>query len=54
MRGEDIHQQELFSYSSLEERVPADHPLRPVRAMVDEVLKALDGRFSAIYGQDGR
>ena len=54
MRGEDVPQQELFSYSSLEERVPSDHPLRPVRAMVDQALKALDGRFSEIYGQDGR
>jgi hypothetical protein len=54
MRGEDIHQQELFSYGSLEERVPVDHPLRPIRTMVDEVLKALDGRFNEIYGQDGR
>ncbi len=29
MRGEDIQQHDLFSYGSLEERVPADHPLRP-------------------------
>jgi transposase len=54
MRGEDIQQHELFSYGSLEERVPADHPLRPIRAMVDEALKALDGRFDEIYGEDGR
>jgi transposase len=54
MRGDDIHQQELFSYGSLEERVPVDHPLRPIRTMVDEALKALDGRFNEIYGQDGR
>ena len=54
MRGEDLQQHELFSYGSLEERVPANHPLRPIRAMVDEALKALDGRFSQIYGEDGR
>ena len=54
MRGEDLQQHELFSYESLEERVPADHPLRPVRTMVDEALKALDGRFDEIYGEDGR
>jgi transposase len=54
MRGEDIQQGELFSYGSLEERVPADHPLRPIRAMVDEALKLLDGRFEEIYGEDGR
>ena len=54
MRGEDIQQHELFSYGSLEERVPADHPLRPIRAMVDEALKALDERFDEIYDADGR
>jgi transposase len=54
MRGEDLQQHELFSYGSLEERVPTDHPLRPIRAMVDEALKALDSRFNEIYGEDGR
>lgn len=54
MRGEDIHQQDLFSYGSLEDRVPADHPLRPIRAMVDEALKSLDSRFDEIYGEEGR
>src|SRR5215469_17072209 len=54
MRGEDLQQHELFSYESLEERVPANHPLRPIRDMVDEALKALDGRFDEIYGEDGR
>lgn len=53
MRGEDIQQHDLFSYGSLEERVPADHPLRPIRAMVDEALRALDGRFEEIYDADG-
>src|SRR5512136_2897201 len=54
MRGEDIQQHDLFSYGSLEERVPANHPLRPIRTMVDEALKALDGRFEEIYDGDGR
>src|ERR1700676_760780 len=54
MRGEDIQQHDLFSYGSLEQRVPADHPLRPIRAMVDEALQSLDGRFEEIYGDDGR
>ncbi len=53
MRGEDIQQHDLFSYGSLEERVPADHPLRPIRTMVDEALQALDGRFDEIYNEDG-
>jgi transposase len=54
MRGEDLQQDELFSYGSLEERVPAGHPLRPIRVMVDEALKEMDGRFEEIYGVDGR
>jgi transposase len=54
MRGEDIQQSELFSYGSLEERVPAGHPLRPIRTMVDEGLKQMSGRFDEIYGEEGR
>jgi transposase len=54
MRGEDQQQHEMFSYGSLEERIPADHPLRSMRAMVDEALGALDGRFNEIYQADGR
>ena len=38
----------------MEERIPQDHPLRPIRAMVDEALKALDGRFGEIYPEEGR
>ena len=37
----------LFSYVRLEERIPADHPLRPIRALADEALAALNGRFEA-------
>lgn len=54
MRGKDIQQGELFSYGSLEERVPEDHPLRPIRVMVDEALAGLSGRFDELYGDDGR
>jgi transposase len=54
MRGEDLQQQELFSYGSLEERVPPDHPLRPIRTMVDAALRDMSRRFDAIYGEDGR
>src|SRR6185312_7341447 len=54
MRGEDIRQSELFTYGSLEDRIPANHPLRPIRGMVDEALRALDDRFDEIYDADGR
>ncbi len=49
MRGPDIHQETLFSTVSPESRVPKDHPLRPIREMVDEALKALDSEFQALY-----
>ena len=44
----------MFSYVSLEQRIPADHPLRPMRAMVDEALKKLSRRFSGLYAGTGR
>ena len=54
MRGPDIQQDTLFSTVSPETRVPKDHPLRPIRGMVDEALKALDGDFAALYSMYGR
>src|SRR5271163_3966204 len=41
MRGDDNQQEGMFSYISPEKRVPADHPLRPIRKMVDEILKEM-------------
>jgi len=40
MRGDDEHQSTMFSYISADQRVPTDHPLRPVRSMADEALRA--------------
>jgi len=54
MRGEDHQQSHVFSYLSPEERVRKDHPLRAVRAMVDEVLKQLSRRFGGMYAKVGR
>lgn len=54
MRGSDREQGLMFSYVSLEDRIPADHPLRPMRAMVDEALKNLSQRFSGLYAATGR
>ena len=42
---------ELFSYVDLEERVPAEHPLRAIRRVVNDVLAALDGDFSKAYAR---
>jgi hypothetical protein len=41
MRGDDNQQEAMFSCVSPEKRVPADHPLRPIRKMVDEILKEM-------------
>jgi transposase len=54
MRGDDQQQNHMFSYLSPEQRVRKDHPLRAVRAMVDEVLKQLSRRFDAMYAKVGR
>ena len=54
MRGSDREQGSMFSYVALEERIPQDHPLRAMRAMVDEALKQLSRRFSSLYADSGR
>jgi transposase len=54
MRGDDRRQQAMFSYLSPEQRVPQDHPLRPIRAMVDAVLRDLSPTFDRLYAQEGR
>jgi transposase len=54
MRGEDRDAAAMFSYVSPERRVPKDHPLRPIREMVDTALKELSPRFAAIYSRVGR
>ncbi|SES11882.1 Transposase domain [Rhizobium sp. NFR03] len=54
MRGRWDHGDELFSFVRLEERVPADHPLRAIRALADEVLASLSGRLEMLYARVGR
>ena len=49
MRGADLQQLGMFSYVSLEERVPADHPIRKLRLLVDVILGELDGVFAERY-----
>jgi transposase len=44
----------MFSYVTLEQRVPADHPLRVVRRLTDEALAALSPRFTQMYARTGR
>jgi len=54
MRGDDLQQDAMFSYVSPEQRVPAAHPLRPIRRMVDQVLKGLSSHFDTLYSSTGR
>jgi transposase len=52
MRGADSYNESLFTTVRLEDFVPANHPLRPIRAWVNEALAKLDGKLSAMYEAD--
>ncbi len=54
MRGQDEQQLDVFSYVSPAQRVPQDHPLRPLRVMTDEALRELQPRFNRLYAKTGR
>jgi len=54
MRGHDERQEGMFSYVSPEKRVPADHPLRRVRAMTEAALRGMSPKFGELYSHYGR
>lgn len=54
MRGSDEQNGSLFSYVNLEERIPARHPLRKIKAVVDPALASLDADFTVLYANEGR
>jgi transposase len=54
MRGEDQRSEGFFSYVRLETRIPADHPLRAIREIVEEALRQLSPAFSRLYSREGR
>lgn len=54
MRGTDQQQSGMFSYISAEQRVPADHPLRAIRAVVEVALRNMGTRFETMYSKVGR
>ena len=54
MRGADVMQESLFTYMTLNDFVPADHPLRPIREIVNTALSAMDATFAAMYADTGR
>jgi hypothetical protein len=54
MRGEVNPQEGLFTYGSLERRVPTDHPLRSIKAYADQALRRIYAELDALYGATGR
>ena len=54
MRGIDETSGSLFSYIDLEDRIPAKHPLRKIRQIVNDALVSLNPEFDRLYSLDGR
>ena len=54
MRGAEAGQQVLFSYVAIDARIPTDHPLRAMKALLEPVLAELAPRFAAMYADGGR
>lgn len=54
MRGDNLQQGGVWSYIMPEQRIPQDHPLRPIRKMVDAVLKEMSPQFAQLYSKVGR
>ena len=54
MRGDDQEPDGMFSYVSMEARIPADHPLRAMRDLMDAALRELSPRFALMYAKTGR
>ena len=54
MRGDHREPDSMFSYVSPEQRIPKDHPLRAIRALVNEVLEDMSAQFDQLYAKTGR
>jgi transposase len=54
MRGDDREPDAMFSYVSMETRIPQDHPLRAMRSLVDACLRDMSPRFALLYARTGR
>jgi transposase len=54
MRGDDQKQSAMFSYLTLAQRIPSDHPAREIRVLVDRALERLDAEFEKLYSETGR
>jgi transposase len=54
MRGQQERSSALFSYVSIDERIPANHPLRRIRLLAVQALHQLNGVFEVLYAREGR
>ena len=54
MRGSDVQQDRLFSYLSPDDRVPKTHPLRKIKEIANNALKAMEDIFEEMYSYTGR
>jgi transposase len=54
MRGDDLQQAAMFSYITLERRIPPDHPLRAIRRLTDRALERIGGDLDKLYAATGR
>jgi len=54
MRGADERQSSLFSFVGMEDRVPAEHPLRSILTMANQALEAIRPRLDRMYASTGR
>jgi transposase len=54
MRGNERRQEEMFSYGSLEQRVPEEHPLRRIQELTETALRGLQARLDDLYSDTGR
>src|SRR3989339_77545 len=54
MRGTKRQQDAMFSYVSLEDRIPVNHPLRRMRTLIDPLLESMSKAFDQLYAETGR
>ena len=54
MRGDENKQSAMYSYVTMTQRIPADHPARAIRAMVDRALEGMDAELEQLYSRTGR
>ena len=53
MRGDDQKQTAMYSYVTLAQRIPADHPARQIRVLVDRALERMDAQLEQLYSSTG-